>query len=162
MACNFEALKRVKDLFFNDNLYLQIVDSSKIENVIEKYTDIEKLIILNKFSDENHVFINFMTDENLNQSLSHCWDNNKIAFILMENRNGKQVFRFETENFNNKKLFYNKIYQAAIVYLSLLSTQNTIDGSSNLNIIKPFSDAELLLHHEIKNMRKQLTDTLTI
>jgi hypothetical protein len=150
------------DLFLNDNLYLQIVDSSKNENVIEKYTDIEKSIILNKFSDENHVFINFMTDENLNQSLSHCWDNNKIACILMENRNGKQVFRFETEHFNNKTLFYNKIYQAAIVYLSLLSTQNIIDSVSSLNIIKPFSDAELLLQHEIKNMRKQLTDTLTI
>lgn len=164
MASNLDVVKILLELYFNDDLHLQIVDSSKEEIIVieEKYTDFEKMIIQHKFSKENDVFINFMDDENLSQSLTQCWAEKKDACVFMMNRNGKQVFRFKTENFNTKDHFFNKIHQAATMYLSLLSTHTKVSIPNSLVEIKPLSDPELLLQHEIKAIREKLTHMLTM
>ena len=164
MSINIRLFSKILKLFSDGDTYLQIVDPSEnntIKNCGNEDVDKTTEMILKHFSKERDVFINFVEDDNLMESLTYCWDNKLDACVLMENTNGKLVLRFPSKQFISKELFLKKIYQSSIVFMVLETTSNKFVLPGSLTEYSTYTDSELLLFYKLKDHRRGYENALT-
>ena len=163
-SINSTLFTKILKLFFDENTYLQIADRSENSNVVDStiIDDNTRQQILKHFSKERDVFINLIDDDNLMESLTYCWENKLDACVLMRNKNGKLVLRFQTKNFINKDLFLKKIYQASIIFMVLEQNTNKVAFPGSLSQVNMYNDSEALLLYQLKSNRKEYENTLTL